>query len=113
MFKNFTAMASLLTRGPEIANRVKVLHDELAKTLLEGRSASGRVLVVVTGTGQVQSCHLGTAAGPLDQEVVEATNAALAAAKSLATRRLAELAEEFGIPGASEMIGRLGIGFSG
>ena len=109
--KGMAGLAGLLKDLPRIRARVQELRRELGEARLTGESGGGAVRATADGLLRIVSIEVDEAllAGlvnpgdpgdrALAQELIAgAVNAALAKARELAERQMAEAAGEFGLP---------------
>jgi DNA-binding protein YbaB len=98
--KNMAGLASMMKDLPRMQARMEEVKASLATLRLEASSANGTVSVTVSGDLRVVSVRIDSATqvddlGALLQVTV---NEALDMARAEAQRRLAEAAEELGLP---------------
>lgn len=101
--KNMGAMASMMKDLPRMQARMQEVRDGLSEIRVSACSSNGQVEVIAGGDLQIHNVQLADAALAQDQvqvqeSVREAVNAALAAAQAEAQARLAQVAQELGLP---------------
>ena len=97
--KGMAGIASLMKDLPRMQARMEEVKQALADLRIERTSAGGSVRVVASGTMELLELELaGDAQECLDDLVRVTINDALRAAREEAQRRLAQAAEELGLP---------------
>lgn len=82
MFKEIAQFGQLMNQARQLSGKVGDIQQRLADLRIPGRSLDGRVLVELTGQGQMVRCEIApdllspSAAPALERDVIEATNAA-------------------------------------
>lgn len=114
MFKglgNIGNLAGMIGKFQEIPQRMQELNARMKSERVSSESGCGRVNVTMNGVGELQSVTIDPAFKQddtvvLEQAVVEATNAAGAAAKELYASSIRDLAAELdlGIPGMDGLL---------
>lgn len=110
---NIAAMVGSLQKLPE---KLKELNERMKSEVVTATSGCGRVTVSMNGVGHVQSVKIsGDLQGhPLEQAILEATNAAGAAAKALYAEAIQQMAADLdlNVPGLDGLITSLSGGGS-
>ena len=101
MFGNLAEMAKLMGKARDIQANLKKFKEELPTMEFSASSPGDQVRVTVSGDFRVKSITV-TEAATADRELLEdqilvATNAAIAAAKSAAQAKMAEITGGIGI----------------
>lgn len=114
MFKglgNIGNIASMMGAMQQLPEMLQQLNDRMKSETVTMRSSCQRVTVVMSGVGQVQSIDIteGTAGEELQVAVVDATNAAGAAAKQMYAEAITQMASDLDInvPGLDGMLAKL------
>lgn len=114
MFKglgNLGNIASMMGSLQSLPQKIEELNERMKGEQVTGASACGRVSVTMNGAGQVQSVQIeeGLQAPESEQAVLEATNEAGAAAKSLFAAAISEMTSEMdlNLPGMDGIISSL------
>lgn len=98
MFKEFAQITQMLGQVRQLSGRMGELQQRLADLRIRGESLDGRVLVELTGQGQMVRCQvapdlLDPAAAPaLERAVIEATNIAQQQVREAALREMGDAA---------------------
>lgn len=105
---NLAAMMGSLQKLPE---KLKELNARMQQETVSATSGCSRVTVTMNGVGHVQSVQIaeGLQGEQLERAVLDATNAAGAAAKQMYADAIHEMAEEMNlnIPGLEGMLAHL------
>ena len=105
---NIAAMVGSLQKMPE---KMKELNDRMQNESVTGKSDCGRVTITASGVGEVRSVDIqpGLEGEELNQAVLQAANAAGAAAKQLYATSISEMVKDMDInlPGIDGMISSL------
>ena len=105
---NIAAMVGSMQQLPE---KLQELNERMKSETVSGGSSCGRVTLVMTGTGQVQKVTIADdlRGEALQQAVLEATNAAGAAAKQLYADSISQMVKDLDInvPGIDGMLKNL------
>ncbi|MEM9644787.1 MAG: YbaB/EbfC family nucleoid-associated protein [Planctomycetota bacterium] len=114
MFKglgNLGNLAGMMGSFQELPGKLQDLNERMKEETVTAASGCQRVTVVMNGIGQVQSIDIASelAGAELEGSVLEATNAAGAAAKQLYAESIGRLAEELNLnlPGMDGMLASL------
>ena len=114
MFKglgNIGNIASMMGAMQQLPELLQQLNDRMKTETVTMSSSCVRVTVVMSGIGQVQSIEIveGTSGDELNQAVVDATNAAGAAAKRMYADAISQMAGDLDInvPGLDGMLAKL------
>ena len=114
MFKEFAQFGQMLNQARQLSGRIGDVQRHLAETRVQGRSTNGRVIVELTGQGQMVRCDIshelltpGTAPA-LEQDVIEATNAAHAQVREAALKVMGDAAGGMDLSSLAEMVPGLG-----
>jgi nucleoid-associated protein EbfC len=82
MFKEFAQFGQMLNQARQLTGKLGEIQQQLADMRIPGQSRDGRVLVELTGRGQMVRCQIAPellspeAAPAVEQGIIEATNAA-------------------------------------
>ncbi len=93
--KNMAGMASLMRDLPKLQARMEEVKASLTEVRVQAASEGRRVVATADAAGNLVGIELQEAS---DAEVLETVNRALAMGRQEAQRRLAEVAEEMGLP---------------
>ncbi|WP_246146722.1 YbaB/EbfC family nucleoid-associated protein [Rubripirellula lacrimiformis] len=115
MFKglgNLGNIASMMGSLQQLPDRMRELNDRMKDESVSASSAGGSVEVVMNGTGEVQSVRISDeslAGSELESAIVEATNAAGAAAKKLYAESITNMVDDMDLklPGLDSVISTL------
>ena len=105
MLDKMKDMGKLLKDAQQMKKKMKVVQDELKKTIVYGKSKNVLVMVSMTGELDVVKVDIDPSlivtekADILKKSVLEAINDASAKAKKLATSRLSEISKGMNLPG--------------
>ena len=99
-FKNMAGLASMMKDLPRMQARMEEVKASLSSLRVEATSAGGTVSVTATGDLRIEDIQISEEADleRLAGLVQVTVNEALAMARQEAQRRLAEVAEEIGLP---------------
>lgn len=102
MFKNLgnlAGMASMMGSLQQLPEKLRSLNDRMKSEIVSATSGDGAVTVTMTGTGQLQSVAIadGLSGVELEQSILEATNAAGAAAKQLYADSVSQMASDMNL----------------
>ncbi len=114
MFKglgNLGNIASMMGAFQKLPEKMQQLNERMKRETVSGISSDSNVTVIMNGVGQVQSVQFREqkAIEVLEPSVLEATNAAGAAAKQLYADGISQMVSEMdiNIPGIDGMLGHL------
>lgn len=114
MFKglgNLANIAGMMGSLQQLPEKLRALNERMKLENVSATSADGVVTVVMSGTGQLQSVAIADGAGgaSLEQAVLEATNAAGAAAKQLYADGVSKMASDMNlnVPGLDGVLSSL------
>ena len=114
MFKglgNLGNIASMMGAMQQLPEKLQQLNDRMKSETVTMSSSCERVTVVMSGVGRVHSIEIleGTSGDELNQAVIDATNAAGAAAKQLYADAISQMAGDLDInvPGLDGMLSKL------
>ena len=114
MFKglgNLGNLASMMGSLQQLPDRLKELNERMKHETVTASSGSSAVTVEMNGVGHVQSIQISDelSGEPLEQAILEATNAAGAAAKQMYADAVSQLASEMNlnVPGIDGMLSTL------
>ncbi|MFK8112224.1 MAG: YbaB/EbfC family nucleoid-associated protein [Rubripirellula sp.] len=114
MFKglgNIGNIASMVGAFQQLPEKMQELNERMKGEMVSASSGCGQVTVVMSGTGHVQSVDVGDqlSGAELEQAILEATNAAGAAAKQLYAEAISQMVQDLDInmPGLDGMISSL------
>jgi nucleoid-associated protein EbfC len=108
---NFGNPLAMLGKLQELPEKLKQLNERMQQETVSATSGCGSVTVVMSGNGHVRSISIGDKlSGPeLETAVMEATNAAGAAAKQLYAESISKLAGDMklNVPGLDGILAGL------
>lgn len=111
MFKglgNLGNLASMMGSLQQLPEKLKELNEQMQTSIVTHTSSCSNVTVAMSGTGQVQSVDVsGDLQGEsLEQAILEATNAAGAAAKQMYAEAIKQMAADMdiNIPGMDGLL---------
>lgn len=113
MFKglgNLGNLASMMGGLQQLPDRIRELNERMKHETVSATSGDGAVTVVMSGTGHVQSVTIGEIEGhKLEHAIMDATNAAGAAAKQLYADAITQLASDLNlnVPGLDGILSSL------
>jgi len=105
MFGKLGDMAGMMKQAHEMQKNMKKVQDELTSLEVSGKSSCGRVEVVATCDLIVKRVSIApevletSDTGIVEQMVLEATNAAIDAAKMRAQEKMSEITGGLNLPG--------------
>ena len=112
MFKNLTGFANLLKNAGQFSAKAEEIKNSLQAKSVEGNSGRS-VRFVLNGVGEVQSVEIPEVLLDAEQkivlqeEIVEAANLAVKAAKQLNAEAIRSATGDLDIPGLDGMINQL------
>lgn len=114
MFKglgNLGNIASMVGSLQELPTKMKELNERMKQETVSASSGCGTVKIVMSGTGHVKSVDIGgdLSGDALEEAVLEAANAAGAAAKQLYADSISQMVKEMdlNLPGLDNMLSHL------
>lgn len=113
MFRNLNGLANLMKNAGQIGPRLQQVKSDLESRSVVGKSASNLVSIHMNGVGKVSQVvvdpSLVSSEGhdELQNEIREATNLAIEAAKQLHLEALKHATEELGLPGMDGLLSQL------
>ena len=120
MFKglgNLGNIASMMGAMQQVPDKLQQLNERMKNETVSRESVCGRVSVVMSGVGQVQTITIqqevdfdgGLGGDELSQAIIDATNSAGSAAKQMYADAIGEMAGEMdiNIPGLDGMLAKL------
>ncbi len=116
MFKELSAMASMMKQAQGMSGKMQEMQDRLAELHAEGQAGGGMVVVEVNGQMQVLSCRIDPGllqSGDrklLEELVCSATNQALEKMREAQMNQMQQLTGGLNIPGLSDMLAGMGLG---
>ena len=116
MFKEFAQLGQMLNQARQLSGKVGEVQQRLAAVRVTGRSADGRVTVELTGQGQMVRCDIApdlltpTAAPALEQDLIEAANAAHGQVREAALKTMSEAAGGLDLSSLAAAMPGLGAG---
>ncbi len=93
--------------------RIQAMKDKMSETEVECQSSSGRVLVILSGTGTLKRIDIDqTMVDEMDKvtlelEISETINQAIQKAKQIHLQAVQEIVGDLGIPGVDRMLAQL------
>ncbi len=100
---NFGNPLAMLSKLQDLPEKIRALTERMRSETVSATSPCGTVTVVMNGTGEIQSISIadGQSGQELERSVLDATNAAGAAAKQLYADGIANMISEMNlnIPG--------------
>jgi nucleoid-associated protein EbfC len=116
MFKEFTAMASLLRQAQGMGGKLQEMKDRMAALRCEGQAGGGMVTVEVNGQLKLVACRIDpTLIQSGDREMLEdlicsATNQALDKIREAQANEMQQLTGGLTIPGLGDALAGMGLG---
>jgi nucleoid-associated protein EbfC len=114
MFKglgNIGNIASMVGSLQKLPDKMQELNERMKHELVSASSGCGQVNVVMSGSGHVQRISIkdGLSGAELEQAVLEATNAAGAAAKQLYAEAINRMVQDMdlNLPGLDRVLSSL------
>lgn len=114
MFKglgNLGNIASMVGSLQQLPEKMQELNERMKGETVSASSGCGQVTVAMSGTGHVQSVQIGEelSGAELEQAILEATNAAGAAAKQLYAEAISQMVNEMdlNLPGLDGVLSSL------
>jgi hypothetical protein len=111
MFKGLGNIASVVGSLQKMPEKLKELNERMKSEVVTASSGCGKVKVAMNGVGHVQSIKISEElkGHELEVAIVEATNAAGAAAKALYAESIHQLATEMdlNVPGIEGLLSSL------
>ena len=112
MFQQLAALTNLMKNAGGIQRQMEETKEKLARTMVDGRSACGRIVVTVTGKMDVvavrfasEPSEIGSKSG-VEALILEAVNDGIRKAKTLASAEMKSVANGLGLP--PEMLEKFG-----
>lgn len=105
MFDGLKDMGKLLKQAKEMKSQMKKVQDQLKKLTVEGRGASGKIVVVLTGELEVVDVNIDpelldkTYHKAFQKEMKKAITEATQKAKNMATEKLSAVSGDLNLPG--------------
>ncbi|TWT83970.1 Nucleoid-associated protein YbaB [Planctomycetes bacterium CA13] len=116
MFKglgNLGNIASMMGSLQHLPDKMRELNEQMKRETVSGSSSDGLVSVVMNGVGQVQSVQISPdrpdSESELESLVMEATNAAGAAAKQMYADAISQMVNDMDlhVPGLDSILAHL------
>ncbi|MDZ4688770.1 MAG: YbaB/EbfC family nucleoid-associated protein [Planctomycetaceae bacterium] len=107
---------NMLNQARQLSGKIGDMQQRLADLRIPGRSLDGRVLVELTGQGQMVRCEIApdllspSAAPALERDVIEATNAAHAQVREAALKVMGDAAGGLDLSSLKGMLPGFGAG---
>lgn len=116
MFKDFSAIASLVKQAQGMSSKIQEMKERLAAMRSQGQAGGGLVTVEVNGHLKLTKCRIDkTLIQSGDTEMIEelicaATNQALDKIRQTQQLEMKQLTGGVNIPGLSDIFGGMGLG---
>ena len=116
MFKELSAMASLMKQAQRMSGKVQEMKDRMADLRSEGQAGGGMVTVEVNGQMKVLSCRIDPALmqsgdrALLEELICSATNQALEKMRETQMNEMQQLTGGINIPGLGDALAGMGLG---
>ncbi len=113
MFENLTNFSKLVRGAGQMMPRIQAMKDKMAQTEVESQSSSGRISVILSGSGTLKKLEIDQGmmdAGDkasLESEIEETINQAIQRAKQIHLQAVQEIVGDLGIPGVDRMLAQL------
>jgi nucleoid-associated protein EbfC len=113
MFENLTNFSKLVRGAGQMMPRIQAMKDKMAQTDVESQSSSGRVLVILSGSGTLKRLEIDQEMVDtgdkvsLESEIAETINQAIQRAKQIHLQAVQEIVGDLGIPGVDRMLAQL------
>jgi nucleoid-associated protein EbfC len=113
MFENLTNFSKLMRGATQMMPRIQTMKDKMSETEVQSQSSSGRVLVILSGTGTLKRIDIDQSMvdeknkATLELEISETINQAIQQAKQIHLQAVQEIVGDLGIPGVDRMLAQL------